>query len=149
MSTSATASDASAMHELGRALATTLVAGDVLLLCGPLGAGKTTLTQGIAQGLGVKERVTSPTFVIARVHRSGRIPLIHCDAYRLSSTIEIDDLDLEADMDDAVTVIEWGEGKVEQLADNGYLVIDIDRESLTGEARQVSVAAINRRWGGW
>lgn len=141
--------DALDMQSLGRALSEKLVAGDLVLLCGPLGAGKTTLTQGIAQGLGVVERVTSPTFVIARVHRSGRLPLIHCDAYRLSSTVEIDDLDLEADMEEAVTVVEWGEGKVEQLAEHGYLVINIDRESVAGDSRRVTVKAIDRAWGGW
>lgn len=137
------------MHCLGRALGGQLIAGDLVLLCGPLGAGKTTLTQGIAQGLGVTERVTSPTFVIARVHRSGRVPLIHCDAYRLSSIVEIDDLDLEAAMDEAVTVVEWGEGKVEQLAEHGYLVVNIDRESMSGDSRRVSVDAVDRTWGGW
>lgn len=137
------------MQCLGRALGGLLVAGDLVLLCGPLGAGKTTLTQGIAQGLGVTGRVTSPTFVIARVHRGGRVPLIHCDAYRLSSIVEIDDLDLEADMAGAVTVVEWGEGKVEQLAEHGYLVVNIDRESMTGDSRRVSVDAVDRTWGGW
>ena len=97
------------------------------MLTGPLGAGKTTLVQGIGEGLGVRGPVTSPTFVIARVHPAldGAGPaLVHADAYRLGSRAEVDDLDLDADLDSSVTVVEWGEGLVEDLADS-YLEITI------------------------
>src|SRR5215467_11313309 len=115
-----------AMRDLGRELAAGLRAGDLVVLTGPLGAGKTTLVQGIGQGLGVRGPVTSPTFVIARVHPSlGQGPaLVHADAYRLGSRAEIDDLDLDTDLDSSVTVVEWGEGLVEDLAP-GHLEITI------------------------
>ena len=113
-------------HALGRALAERLRPGDLVVLVGPLGAGKTALTQGIGAGLGVGEPVTSPTFVIARVHRGGRVPLVHVDAYRLGSVADVDDLDLDASAADSVTVVEWGQGLVEQLAD-GHLEVRLDR----------------------
>jgi tRNA threonylcarbamoyladenosine biosynthesis protein TsaE len=114
------------MRGLGRRLAALLRAGDLVVLTGPLGAGKTTLVQGIGQGLGVRGPVTSPTFVIARVHPSlGQGPaLVHADAYRLGSRAEIDDLDLDTDLDSSVTVVEWGEGLVEDLAP-GHLEVTI------------------------
>ena len=111
---------------LGRALADVLRAGDLVVLVGPLGAGKTALTQGIGVGLGVGEPVTSPTFVIARVHHGGRVPLVHVDAYRLGSVADVDDLDLDAAAGESVTVVEWGQGLVEQLADE-HLEIRLDR----------------------
>jgi len=106
------------MRALGRRLAGLLRAGDLVLLSGPLGAGKTTLTQGIGAGLGVRGAVTSPTFVIARVHPnlSAGPDLVHADAYRLGSRAEVDDLDLDTDLASAITVVEWGEGLVEDLA---------------------------------
>lgn len=106
------------MHALGRRLAHALRPGDLVVLTGDLGAGKTTLTQGIGEGLGVRGPVTSPTFVIARVHPSqvDGPPLVHVDAYRLGSISEVDDLDLDASLDDSITVVEWGEGLVEDLA---------------------------------
>jgi tRNA threonylcarbamoyladenosine biosynthesis protein TsaE len=106
------------MRALGRRLAGLLCPGDLVVLTGPLGAGKTTLVQGIGEGLGVRGPVTSPTFVIARVHRSlsGGPALVHADAYRLGSRAEVDDLDLDADLDSSVTVVEWGEGLVEDLS---------------------------------
>jgi tRNA threonylcarbamoyladenosine biosynthesis protein TsaE len=108
------------MRELGRRLAAQLVAGDLVVLSGPLGAGKTTFIQGVAQGLQVQGAVTSPTFVIARVHRAlAHGPdLVHVDAYRLSSLSEVDDLDLDASMEDSVTVVEWGDAFVAGLARN-------------------------------
>lgn len=123
------------MRAFGARLAEELDAGDLVVLAGELGAGKTTLTQGIAAGLGVRERVTSPTFVIAHVHRGGRVPLVHVDAYRLGSVAEVEDLDL--DLDSSVTVVEWGEGLVE--AD---LVVRIDRGD--GETREVTVEPSDR-----
>jgi len=107
---------------LGRALADLLEPGDLVVLAGPLGAGKTVLVQGIGAGLGVPGRITSPTFVLARVHRGGRLPLVHVDAYRLRSVDEVDDLDLDADLASSVTVVEWGSGLVEQLTDAHLLV---------------------------
>lgn len=109
---------ADAMRTLGARLALLLRAGDLVVLSGDLGAGKTTLTQGIGTGLGVRELVSSPTFVIARVHPSlvGGAGLVHVDAYRLGSLAEIDDLDLDASLEGSVTVVEWGEGLVEDLA---------------------------------
>ncbi|MDT4943441.1 MAG: tRNA threonylcarbamoyladenosine biosynthesis protein TsaE [Pseudonocardiales bacterium] len=100
----------------GARLASVLRAGDLVVLTGPLGAGKTALVQGIGAGLHVRGNVVSPTFVIARIHR-GALPLVHVDAYRLGSLAEVDDLDLDVDTADAVTVVEWGTGLVEQLAD--------------------------------
>src|ERR1700688_184814 len=108
-----------AMRDLGRELAVRLRAGDLVILTGPLGAGKTTLVQGIGEGLRVRGPVTSPTFVIARVHPvvAGSGPsLVHADAYRLGSVAEVDDLDL--DLASAVTVVEWGEGLAEGLAED-------------------------------
>ena len=112
---------------LGTELADLLRAGDLVVLVGPLGAGKTALTQGIGQGLGVREPVTSPTFVIARVHTGGRLPLVHVDAYRLGSVADVDDLDLDASTDESVTVVEWGQGLVEQFADE-HLEVQLERE---------------------
>ncbi|MFZ2528130.1 MAG: tRNA (adenosine(37)-N6)-threonylcarbamoyltransferase complex ATPase subunit type 1 TsaE [Rhodococcus sp. (in: high G+C Gram-positive bacteria)] len=117
---------------LGRRLAADLRAGDLVVLDGPLGAGKTALTRGIAAGLGVEGRVTSPTFVIAREHRPGKradgepVGLVHVDAYRLGggprALDELDALDLDTDLTAAVVVVEWGEGLVEKLADRHLLV---------------------------
>jgi tRNA threonylcarbamoyl adenosine modification protein YjeE len=106
------------MRALGRWLAPMLRPGDLIVLNGPLGAGKTTLVQGIGDGLHVRGPVTSPTFVIARVHppRGGGPALVHVDAYRLSSPAEVDDLDLDADLERSVTVVEWGGGLVGELA---------------------------------
>jgi tRNA threonylcarbamoyladenosine biosynthesis protein TsaE len=111
---------------LGAALAAVVRPGDLLVLTGPLGAGKTALTQGLGAALGVTEPVTSPTFVIARVHRGGRLPLVHVDAYRLGGVADVDDLDLDASTAESVTVVEWGAGLVEQLADE-HLEVRLDR----------------------
>ncbi|HEX3706679.1 MAG TPA: tRNA (adenosine(37)-N6)-threonylcarbamoyltransferase complex ATPase subunit type 1 TsaE [Mycobacteriales bacterium] len=131
------------MRDLGARLAADLHAGDVVLLSGPLGAGKTTMAQGIGAGLGVTG-VVSPTFVIARVHVGGRLPLVHVDAYRLSSVAEVDDLDLDASLEDSVTLIEWGEGLVEGLSGD-RLEVRIERPE-EGEVRQVEVTAVGERW---
>jgi tRNA threonylcarbamoyladenosine biosynthesis protein TsaE len=118
VSSRATVPGAETMRDLGRALAALLRPGDLVVLTGDLGAGKTTLTQGIGRGLQVRGDITSPTFVIARVHPSlvGGPALVHVDAYRLGSLAEVDDLDLDATLGDSVTVVEWGEGLVEELA---------------------------------
>ena len=113
---------------LGAALAGLTRPGDLVVLVGPLGAGKTALTQGLGEGLGVREPVTSPTFVIARVHRGGRLPLVHVDAYRLGSVADVDDLDLDASTEESVTVVEWGQGLVERLADE-HLEVRLDRRA--------------------
>ena len=113
-------------RSFGAELAGLLRPGDLVVLSGPLGAGKTALTQGIGAGLGVPGPVTSPTFVLARVHRGGRVPLVHVDAYRLGSLVDVDDLDLDATLEQSVTVVEWGHGLVEQLADE-HLVVELDR----------------------
>ena len=112
--------DAEAMRSLGTALAGVLRAGDVVVLSGGLGAGKTTFTQGLGAGLGVRGDVTSPTFVIARVHPSlaDGPAFVHVDAYRIGGVAELDDLDLDTSLDEAVTVVEWGEGLAEGLADD-------------------------------
>ncbi|WP_342319057.1 tRNA (adenosine(37)-N6)-threonylcarbamoyltransferase complex ATPase subunit type 1 TsaE [Corynebacterium mayonis] len=124
--------------ELGRELGEVLQAGDVVILDGPLGAGKTTLTQGIAGGMDVKGRVTSPTFVIAREHRprASGPALVHVDAYRLvgegssgDPLGELDALDLDTELLDAVVVAEWGGGLVERIA-GSYLVVKLDRKTL-------------------
>ena len=128
---------------LGAKLAGNLRAGDMILLIGPLGAGKTALTQGIGAGLGVRAAVTSPTFVISRVHRDGRLPLVHVDAYRVGGRLELDDLDLDASVEDSVTVVEWGEGIAEQLSDS-YLEIHLDRS--TDETRVVRLNGVVGDW---
>ena len=140
--------DAAATRELGRRLAAELVAGDLVILTGDLGAGKTTLTQGLGDGLGVRGDVTSPTFVIARVHPSlGAGPeLVHVDAYRLGGAAELDDLDLDTDLDLAVTVVEWGEGLAESLAAD-RLEVALRRDH-TGESeeRHGTVTPVGSRW---
>jgi tRNA threonylcarbamoyl adenosine modification protein YjeE len=120
---------AEAMEDLGLRIGEQLDAGDLLILTGPLGAGKTTFTRGLAEGLGVRGPVQSPTFVIARTHPSlvGRAPLVHVDAYRLGSAVELDDLDL--DLSRSVVVIEWGRGMAEELADAWW---DIELERPVG-----------------
>jgi tRNA threonylcarbamoyladenosine biosynthesis protein TsaE len=133
-----TADDA---RTFGQKLAGLLAAGDLIVLSGELGAGKTTLTQGIGAGLGVRGDITSPTFVIARVHpsRADGPALVHADAYRLGGVAELDDLDLDASLDTAVTVVEWGEGIAEGLADD-RLDVRIDR--LRGDGSSPGDAAL-------
>jgi tRNA threonylcarbamoyladenosine biosynthesis protein TsaE len=132
----------SEMRALGERIAGLLRAGDLLILAGPLGAGKTTLVQGIGAGLGVRGPVTSPTFVIARVHPGPVVPLVHVDAYRLGSVLEVDDLDL--DTANSVTVVEWGEGLAEGLADDRLEIsISPDPDS---EQRTVRITGRGERW---
>jgi tRNA threonylcarbamoyladenosine biosynthesis protein TsaE len=135
-----------AMRELGSRLAATLQLGDIIVLKGNLGAGKTALTQGIGKYLGITD-VTSPTFVISRTHK-GKIPLIHVDAYRLlggaKQGFEIDDLDLETAREGAITVIEWGEEVATRLHED-YLLVDIafgDKE----DERIVEFVGKGKRW---
>jgi len=159
------------MRALGRSLATVLRAGDLVILSGGLGAGKTTLTQGIGEGLGVRGPITSPTFVIARVHPpvgaagagAGRGPaLVHADAYRIGSALELDDLDLDTDTASSVTVVEWGEGLAEGLsADRLEITItpeapeapqpsetDDQDDGALDVPRIVRVSAVGERWEG-
>jgi tRNA threonylcarbamoyladenosine biosynthesis protein TsaE len=128
------------------ALGRRLRPGDLLILSGSLGAGKTTLTKGIAEGMGVRGLVTSPTFVIARVHRPddpAGTPLIHVDAYRLGGAVELDDLDLDTDLSTAAVVVEWGEGVAEQLADD-HLLVELTR--LPDDRRTVELTATGPDW---
>src|SRR5690349_22261911 len=130
-------------REWGARLAGVLAEGDLVVLTGGLGAGKTTLTQGLAEGLGVRGPITSPTFVIARVHPSlvGGPALVHVDAYRLGGLAELDDLDLDTSLEESVTVIEWGHGLAEDLAEDRLEV------TLRGEdARTVTVETFGPRW---
>ncbi|MGZ4632514.1 MAG: tRNA (adenosine(37)-N6)-threonylcarbamoyltransferase complex ATPase subunit type 1 TsaE [Actinomycetes bacterium] len=135
---------------LGSRLAKVVRAGDLIVLSGDLGAGKTTLTQGLGDGLAVRGAVTSPTFVIARVHpplHEGP-PLVHVDAYRLAGLAEVDDLDLDTSLDESVTVVEWGEGKVDGLADDRLEVVVRRHADDTDETRTVLLRAIGERWAG-
>lgn len=139
------------MTALGELLASALRAGDLIVLGGDLGAGKTTLAQGIGAGMGVRGPIISPTFVIARVHPSvvDGPPLVHVDAYRLSGWDELEDLDLEATLDQAVTLVEWGEGVAEGLAGD-RLDIHIERArgdgSTYADMRRVWIHAVGLRW---
>lgn len=152
------------MLGLGRRLATLLAPGDLVLLTGELGAGKTTLTRGLGEGLGVRGAVTSPTFVIARVHPplDGVGPaLVHADAYRLGGGLEeMEDLDLDVSLSDSVVVVEWGEGRVEELSEDRLHVV-IDRpvgaggpadptadpaDAVEAEVRTVTVTGLGPRW---
>ncbi len=176
MTVTLTINDPDAMAQLGARIAAQLRAGDVVLLTGELGAGKTTLTRGLGAALGVGGTVTSPTFVLARTHpREGAPPLIHVDAYRLGGADELDDLDL--DLDASIVVVEWGAGLIEHLVDS-WLAVTIERpmgagnpaatgatadrdgletpddvadESAIIEPRTVTIAGVGDRWSdlGW
>ncbi len=133
------------MHLLGLAIAKVLRAGDLLLLNGPLGAGKTTLTRGIGEGLGAQGTVQSPTFVLARTHRTAVGPkLVHVDAYRLNSAVELDDLDI--DFANSIVVVEWARDYIDGIAEN-WLQVDINRES-EDESRLVKISGVGQRWEG-
>ncbi|MFF1645567.1 tRNA (adenosine(37)-N6)-threonylcarbamoyltransferase complex ATPase subunit type 1 TsaE [Streptomyces sp. NPDC058240] len=140
------------MQALGRRIAAVLRPGDLVMLTGELGAGKTTLTRGLGEGLGVRGAVTSPTFVIARVHPSltGGPALVHVDAYRLGGGLdEMEDLDLDVSLPESVVVVEWGDGKVEELSDDRLQVV-IDRAvgDTDDERREVTLIGIGARWAG-
>ncbi|WP_436844843.1 tRNA (adenosine(37)-N6)-threonylcarbamoyltransferase complex ATPase subunit type 1 TsaE [Streptomyces roseoverticillatus] len=156
---------ADAMRDLGRRLAGLLRPGDLVLLTGELGAGKTTLTRGLGEGLGVRGAVTSPTFVIARVHPhlSGGPALVHVDAYRLSGGLdEMEDLDLDVSLPESVIVVEWGDGKVEELSEDRLHVVihravgasaadaaDVAHAANdTDDVRSVRVTGVGARWAG-
>ena len=162
--TTVTVPDPDAMQDLGRSLAGLLRPGDLVLLHGELGAGKTTLTRGLGEGLGVRGAVTSPTFVIARVHPSltGGPSLVHVDAYRLGGGLDqMEDLDLDVSLSDSVVVVEWGEGKVEELSDSRLEVriartlggdplvdaalVDSALEDVADE-RRVTLTGLGDRW---
>ena len=152
--------DADACRAYGRRLAEVLRAGDLVVLTGPLGAGKTTLTQGLGEGLGVRGQVASPTFIIARVHPplADGPALVHVDAYRLGGLEELDALDLDASLEDSVTVVEWGEGLAEVLSEDRLeLVLERPHGSgagaddvLDAEAgvRRLTVRPVGARWTG-
>ncbi|WP_449479215.1 tRNA (adenosine(37)-N6)-threonylcarbamoyltransferase complex ATPase subunit type 1 TsaE [Streptomyces abikoensis] len=156
---------ADAMRDLGRRLAGLLRPGDLVLLTGELGAGKTTLTRGLGEGLGVRGAVTSPTFVIARVHPNlgGGPALVHVDAYRLSGGLdEMEDLDLDVSLPESVIVVEWGDGKVEELSDDRLHVVihravgasaadaaDVAHAAEDADdVRSVRVTGVGARWSG-
>nr|WSZ97893.1 tRNA (adenosine(37)-N6)-threonylcarbamoyltransferase complex ATPase subunit type 1 TsaE [Streptomyces sp. NBC_00857] len=143
------------MRELGRRLAALLRPGDLVMLTGELGAGKTTLTRGLGEGLGVRGAVTSPTFVIARVHPSlvGGPALVHVDAYRLGGGLdEMEDLDLDVSLPDSVVVVEWGDGKVEELSDDRLHVVihrvvgAVDADTDDDDRRTVTLTGLGGRW---
>jgi tRNA threonylcarbamoyladenosine biosynthesis protein TsaE len=151
----AVAADADQMRDLGADVAAVLRAGDVLVLDGPLGAGKTTFTQGIGTALGVRGAVTSPTFVIARRHPGPDLALVHVDAYRLGSQAEVEDLDLGVELASSVTVVEWGAGKVEGLAPEHLEVLirrevgsSVEPDDPSGGSRTVLVRGVGPRWAG-
>ena len=138
--------DADQMHELGVQISKQFRAGDLVVLVGPLGAGKTTLTRGIGEGLRAIGNVSSPTFVIARTHkREGTdVPMVHVDAYRLGGAAELDDLDI--DFENSIVLVEWGKGLLEGISDN-WLEIEIERDH-TGESeiRELRILAFGDRW---
>ncbi len=133
-------------HALGVAFGAVLGPGDLVVLSGGLGAGKTTLARGIGEGLGVRGPVTSPTFVIARVHPStvGGPDLVHVDAYRLHGALELDDLDLDASVEESVTVVEWGHGLAEGLAADRVEVV-LEADPVT-EVRVATLTGLGGRW---
>ena len=157
-------SDADQTRSLGEDLGRVLAAGDLVMLSGGLGAGKTTLTQGIGIGMGVRGRVASPTFIVARVHPSlsGGPDLIHADAYRIKDLSDLETLDLDSSLDEAVTVVEWGEGKTEAMsnerlsievrrASGGQAETDgdiIDLEHMDDGTRLIVLRAHGHRWDG-
>ena len=143
MTTLLTIPDADAMEAFGARLAALLAAGDLVVLDGPLGAGKTTLTRGLGVALGARGAVTSPTFVLAREHpTTSGVPLVHVDAYRLATARDVDDLDL--DYAASIVVVEWGAGKLDGVADSWIdVVISRDRAD---DVREVTVTGHGPGW---
>lgn len=150
------ASTPEAMNELGLKISRLLQAGDLVVLTGPLGAGKTTLTRGVGEGLTAIGNVSSPTFVIARTHKrqDGGPVLVHVDAYRLGSPLELDDLDI--DYENSIVLVEWGKGMTDDLVEN-WLEIIIEREravehaaddSDAADPRTVTILGFGPRWAG-
>lgn len=137
-----TIKSAEEMEQLGSKLASLLRPGDLVLLAGPLGAGKTTLTRGIGRGLGAEGTIQSPTFVLARTHRIPGGKLVHVDAYRLSSAMELDDLDI--DFENSIVIIEWARDFLDGFSDS-FLTVEIDRTS-EDESRIVSLTPTGDRW---
>lgn len=141
-----TIATAEEMHEFGIALSKVFQSGDLILLTGPLGAGKTTLSRGIGEGLEVVGTVSSPTFVIARTHHLANSPtaLVHVDAYRLGSAAELDDLDI--DFEKSIVLVEWGKGLTDGIAES-WLEVEIERDhSGETEERQLKVTGFGPRW---
>lgn len=132
------------MEELGQKLAGLLRPGDLVLLAGPLGAGKTTLTRGIGKGLSAEGTIQSPTFVLARTHKIPMGKLVHVDAYRLSSALELDDLDI--DFENSIVIVEWARDYLDGFFEN-YLTVAIDRSS-SDDTRLVDVSFSGPRWEG-
>lgn len=164
MSFTITVNSSEQTRAAGELLAKHLRRGDLVMLSGGLGAGKTTFTQGIGSGLQVKGRVSSPTFIVARVHPSlaGGPDLIHADAYRIKDLTDLETLDLDSTLEEAITVIEWGEGKTEQLSAD-RLEIEIHREhggvatssdgvvdlaEMDDGKRTITIRSLGKRWGG-
>lgn len=164
MSFTITVNSSEQTRTAGELLAKHLRRGDLVMLSGGLGAGKTTFTQGIGSGLQVKGRVSSPTFIVARVHPSlaGGPDLIHADAYRIKDLTDLETLDLDSTLDQAITVIEWGEGKTEQLSAD-RLEIEIHREQggiatssdgvvdlaeMDDGKRTITIRPLGKRWEG-
>lgn len=138
--------DADEMHALGVRVSKQFRAGDLIVLVGPLGAGKTTLTRGIGEGLRAIGNVSSPTFVIARTHKreGSDVPMVHVDAYRLGGAEELDDLDI--DFENSIVLVEWGKGLLEGISDD-WLEIEIERDH-TGETetRELKILGFGDRW---
>lgn len=144
-----TAATPDELRDVAERIGSACSGGDVLVLTGELGAGKTTFAQGLARGLGIDDSITSPTFVISRLHPhpGSGLALVHVDAYRLDSLAELDDLDLEADLERAVIAVEWGRGLAEALSPNGLDIV-IGRSDAEGdEERTVTITARGERWG--
>jgi tRNA threonylcarbamoyl adenosine modification protein YjeE len=135
------------MHELGVKIAKLLKAGDLGILIGPLGAGKTTLTRGVGEGLEVEGNVSSPTFVVARTHkREGKAPFVHVDAYRLGSASELDDLDIP--FASSIVLVEWGKGLTDDISEH-WFEVEIERDTTGAtEERKVKITGFGDRWAG-
>ncbi|WP_099331582.1 tRNA (adenosine(37)-N6)-threonylcarbamoyltransferase complex ATPase subunit type 1 TsaE [Actinomyces minihominis] len=140
------ARDAEETRDFGTRLADLFAAGDLVVLIGDLGAGKTTLVQGLGEHLGVRGRITSPTYIVSRVHRSlgGGPDLIHVDAYRVGDDLDMETIDLETSLDSAVTVVEWGSGKVDHLSEDRF-VIEINFDDEDGRLITVSATGSGTR----